>query len=225
MCAYYHGGKKRIGKHIADAIRAKSSHRKTYMEPFCGMLGVFRHIHPEEFDTIHLADRNPAIIKMWEAAKNGWEAPQSCSKKRYLKMKHSKAVLTPDAIFCGFACSMRGSLFSTFVDVNNIKHQSDHIKEISKFLLENVYLTSGDYRDTIPPNTEGAVLYLDPPYKGTTNKFQINRVHNSHFDYDSFLEWAVKMSANNDVYISEQTNLPPPAQLIWGKGKEKLYKL
>lgn len=221
---YYAGGKKRIGKHIADIIKSNSKGRTAYIEPFCGMLGVFRHIKPHEFDQIFLGDRNPAIIKMWKAAQNGWLPPSSCSKVEYLKMKNKKT-LTPDSIFCGFACSFRGSMFSTFCNSNNVKNQADQVEKISTLLRSScVKFSCGKYQDTISAEIEGAIIYLDPPYKNTLNKYQINRLHDSNFDYEKFLSWAVKMSAKNDVYLSEYINLPPPAQLIWSSRKEKLYK-
>ena len=124
---YYAGGKKRIGKKIADIIvhreaspttssplKATSHGRKFYIEPFCGMLGVFRAIPPDTFEEIHLADRNPAIIQMWKAIQNGWIPPTQCGKAEYEEMKASKEKLTPHSIFCGYAMSMRSSLFSTY---------------------------------------------------------------------------------------------------------------
>jgi hypothetical protein len=48
----YHGGKNRIGRDIAQVIyqvaseveRQTGVRFKGYVEPFCGMLGVYRHI-------------------------------------------------------------------------------------------------------------------------------------------------------------------------------------
>lgn len=224
---YYAGGKKRIGKHIAEIIKSNSKGRTAYIEPFCGMLGVFRHMSPHEFDQVFLGDRNPAIIKMWEAAQKGWNPPSSCSKEEYLKLKNSSSSLTPDSIFCGFACSFRGSMFSTFCHSNNVKNQANHVEKISTALraCRCVKFSCGSYFDTISAEIEGAIIYLDPPYRGTLNKYQINRLHDSNFDYDKFLEWAVKMSEKNHVYLSEYANLPPPAKLVWAMGKEKLYKI
>ena len=225
---YYAGGKKRIGKKIADIIvhrlKATSHGRKIYIEPFCGMLGVFRAIPPDTFEEIHLADRNPAVIQMWKAIQNGWIPPTQCGKAEYEEMKASKEKLTPHSIFCGYAMSQRGSLFSTYCTKANLKNQRDQILNIAP-LLEGVKFRSGDYQDTIPTDVKGAVIYCDPPYLGTGNKYQINRVHNKAFDYERFWDWCILMSKKNDVYVSEYTNLPPPAQLIWASGKEKLYRL
>jgi len=75
----YHGGKQRIGAKIAQIIKSVSSQVeeqtgirfKGYLEPFCGMLGVYQHI-PELFSG-HLrfkyqaGDINESVIKMWKA--------------------------------------------------------------------------------------------------------------------------------------------------------------
>ncbi len=58
---YYHGGKKRIGKDIADIIYQITSEveKQTgqkfqgYCEPFCGMLGVYQHIPSLFQDQLH----------------------------------------------------------------------------------------------------------------------------------------------------------------------------
>lgn len=48
----YHGGKQRLGKKLAeiivdtslDIVEDENWEIKGYCEPFCGMLGVYRHI-------------------------------------------------------------------------------------------------------------------------------------------------------------------------------------
>lgn len=219
MC-YYQGGKKRVGKQIADIILNTSTSKKLYVEPFCGMLGVFRHIG-NSFDKMLLADRNPAVIKFWGAVKEGWTPPTKCNKQEYEEMKASTDELTPHSIFCGYAKSQRGSLFSTFSTKANLKNQRQQVLDIAP-LLQNIEFRTGNYWET--SGVEGGVIYCDPPYLGTGNKFQINRVHNKTFDYESFWNWCIVMSKKNEVYVSEYANLPPPAQLVWSSGKEKLYR-
>jgi site-specific DNA-adenine methylase len=65
----YHGGKQRLGKRIAKAItdNVDLSKVKGYCEPFCGMLGVYRHV-PTHFSEYKAGDLNLSVIKMWEAA-------------------------------------------------------------------------------------------------------------------------------------------------------------
>ena len=221
MC-YYQGGKKRVGKQIAEMILNTSTTKKLYVEPFSGMLGVFRHLE-NSFDKKLLADRNPALIQFWRAVKDGWSPPTKCEKKKYEEMKASKDELTPHSIFCGYAMSQRGSLFSTFCPKANLKNQRQQVLDLAP-LLKNVDFRTGNYWKT-SSGVEGAVIYCDPPYRGTGNKYQINRIHNKTFDYDKFWNWCLEMAKKNEVYVSEYANLPQPGKLIWASGKEKLYKI
>jgi hypothetical protein len=99
----YHGGKQRLGKQLAEIIVDTSLDIAEeedfdivgYCEPFCGMLGVYRHI-PEFFEeesydnlTYLAGDGNGSVIKMWKAAQNGWKPPTICSEKTYNKLKNS----------------------------------------------------------------------------------------------------------------------------------------
>ena len=84
--ASYHGGKKRIGKELANIIvdetiiEDEGWDLKGYCEPFCGMLGVYQHI-PELFEDEGLklkykaGDTNKSVIMMLNEAKKGWKPP------------------------------------------------------------------------------------------------------------------------------------------------------
>jgi hypothetical protein len=88
----YHGGKQRIGKVIAEEIFSISRgiaddegfNIQGYCEPFCGMLGVYKHI-PRLFGYTDLkykaGDANADVINMWKAAQKGWKPPHQVSEK------------------------------------------------------------------------------------------------------------------------------------------------
>lgn len=268
---YYQGGKKRIGEDIAEVIhkislkkykppsrspkrsrsrsrspkhsRAKST-LKGYCEPFCGMMGVYRHI-PELFDDFNYArgvglkgrpgktklkyiagDRNPNIIKLWKALQKGWIPPTKCSRTKYKKIKNLASRPTRsvslNTIFLGFACSYRGSFFSTYCPGNNIKHQQQSARIIGK-QIKNVKLFAGSYTETVPPKLKNYIVYCDPPYRDTLNKYQIGRQHDSYFDYSQFVKWCSRMSKNNMVFVSEYSKPCKNSRLVWKKGKEKLF--
>ena len=52
-----------------------------------------------------------------------------------------------DTIFLGFACSYRGSFFSTYCPGNNIKYQQQSARSIGK-QIKNVKLVAGGYSET-----------------------------------------------------------------------------
>lgn len=229
---YYTGGKKRIGSDIANKIvdltfTDKKINIKGYCEPFCGMMGVYNHI-PELIQDItdkkikyKAGDRNPYIIKLWNALKEGWKPPSKCSRKEYYgyKDKNSDSV---KSIFIGYACSFLGIFRNTYMESRNIPIQRDECMRIGKILNDNnVELTCGEY--TIYSNLKGYIIYCDPPYKGTQNTYLIGSKFNNTFDYDKFITWCNNMSVNNIVFISEYTKPCKNSKMVYSNGKEKLY--
>ena len=61
--------------------------------------------------------------------------------------------------------------------------------------LNGVKVTNKSYHDF--SEVSGAILYLDPPYEGTSQDSYINS-----FDSQSFYNWAYEMSKKNIVLIS-----------------------
>jgi site-specific DNA-adenine methylase len=225
----YHGGKNRIGLDIAEIIKRVSEQVedelgirfKGYVEPFCGMLGVYRHI-PDLFKDHKIfkylaGDVHQSVIKMWKASQKGWKPPIKCTKKKFYELK-GNGKSSAEKGFIGHACSYRSTYFSTFFDKANIKHASDQVVEITK-LISKVIFTPGSYEQF--SRLKGYIFYCDPPYfigsnyMDETHTFQI-------FDYESFYKWAEKMAQNNLVFISERSKLP---YKVVGKfmGNEKLY--
>ena len=227
----YAGGKKRIGEEIANVIydisvEIEDFKIKGYCEPFCGMMGVYQHI-PELFENYKhelkykAGDRNPYLIKLWKGLQNGFKPPKKCSKTEYYRYKDedNKSL---KSIFCGFACAMRGVFRSTYFSLNNIELQAEHCVEIAK-KIKDVELTTGEY--TIFSNLKGYVIYCDPPYKNSGSPYSIGDVYDTKFDYDRFVEWCLKMSENNIVFISEYTKPCKEAELVFKKDKERLFLL
>jgi len=62
----YLGGKHKIGKEISTILKdiGKKNNIKTYIEPFCGSLGVMKHM-TEDFKC-KASDNNKDIIIMWK---------------------------------------------------------------------------------------------------------------------------------------------------------------
>ena len=62
----YIGGKHRQGKKITEVILQVLESKHTYIEPFCGALGVARHVARVHKGSIILNDTNAPLIRMWE---------------------------------------------------------------------------------------------------------------------------------------------------------------
>ena len=80
----------------------------------------------------------------------------------------------------------------------NLEKQAPSLKGIT-FKCQN-YLDLDDVKN--------AVIYLDPPYKGTTG------YNKKEFDHEKFWEWVRKISKDNFVFISEE-NAPDDFDVVW----------
>ncbi len=206
----YHGGKYRHGKEIADVIKEIYDQYgdviKGYIEPFCGMCGVFRHITrllPNRLK-FKASDQHKSLILMWKALQNGWVPPKDCNSSQYEKLKHSKP--SAEKGFIGFGCSFGGVYFAGFVKkygkpYPNIDLTLDTVKTLS-----GVKFTQNTYLYYTPTNTKGYIIYCDPPYaniKDTRYFVDDESIRALHFNSEDFWSWCRIMSKYNIVLITE----------------------
>ena len=215
----YHGGKYKTGKIIAENIfktvlEFKDFKPKGYCEPFCGMLGVYKHI-PDFFDNkfknmkYKAGDINKSVIEMWKALQNGWKPnSKTISRKEFLKLsKNGKS--SPLKGFVGFHNGFMGKYFKPF-NKTTVTRNKNKIKELSNIAdtLQDVKFKSGSY--TQYSNLKNYIIYCDPPYY---NKKNINK-HIFYYDENGisfgwnqkkFLNWCLKMSKHNILFISGYT--------------------
>jgi len=217
MTAYY-GGKQKVGNRIATFLEEnKIDTIEGYCEPFCGMLGVYKHI-PKIYGnniTYLLGDKNENITHMWKQVINGWCPPITTTEEEYNKLKTSP--MSALKTYIGHQYSFGGEFFSGYAPkygkTLNSSYASKRVCSIGEILYDtNTLITTGDY--TQYTHLENFIIYCDPPYKQTN----INNWRK--FDYDNFLEWVKYMSKNNIVYVSEY-RIPEDFECIW----EWEYKL
>jgi site-specific DNA-adenine methylase len=216
----YHGGKQRIGKEIAQVIRdtvckveAQTGVAfKRYLEPFCGMLGVYQHI-PKLFQNYRYplkykaGDINESVIKMWKALQRGWEPPTKCSQKRFYELK-GNGKSSAEKGFVGHACAFRGVYFGSFSDEitpQRLEYSKEKIINISENLKNKVEFIPKDYSHWT--RLKGYIIYCDPPY--ITQSIYPDEYHTFRkFDHTYFYKWAEKMAKHNLVFVSERYKLP-----------------
>jgi|688.fasta_scaffold03448_17 site-specific DNA-adenine methylase len=230
----YHGGKQKTGKVIAKAILKqvdyvlkKQSFCKTrkivgYCEPFCGMLGVYRHIYsilslePKSIGSeLSLSDEilnnkikfkagdvNESLILMWKRCQKGWVPPVKCSEEYYNKLKYQKK---PSAVkgFVGHQYSFGGQYFKgyrgLYKNKDNYAKASNEVVSIST-QLEDVNFKYGNFKQY--SNLKNHIIYCDPPY--SRSHYYFDEEHNRRsFDHIEFWEWCLKMGKNNIVFVSE----------------------
>lgn len=208
----YHGGKQRQGRGIAKTIVETSWEIcddenweiRGYCEPFCGMLGVYRHI-PEllDLDVPHKAgDSNVSLIKMWKAFQKGWKPTKRLTSERRFKQLKRDGKSSANKGFVGHFYGYMGKYFQPFDGRNTVTklvRVSDRMSGIAQ-KLSNVRFSPGSYKQF--SRLRGYIIYCDPPYQSHSNYYD-ERGAMKQFDHEEFWDWCRKMSRYNIVFVSE----------------------
>lgn len=219
----YHGGKQRIGLEVAQAIADKCARLNVrtlaYIEPFCGMLGVFRRIPALlDADAYFAGDQNESVIAMWRALQRGtWKPPRDCSETRYIKLKRQRAP-SAERGYIGHQYSFGGSFFGAY-RFNYIRpfdagRARQRVLDIAT-TLKRVEFSAGGYEQF--SGARDCVIYCDPPYDDTANNYL------EKFDYPAFERWCVEMSKHNLVFVSSMKPVRG-AELLYSRDSATSYK-
>lgn len=221
----YMGSKARFAKYIVPILQKciDDNDIQMYIEPFVGGANIIDKIKCNE--RIGL-DINPYLIKLLRYIRDNdlSDLPERILFEEYEQVRNSYRLNTneyPDWYkgFIGF-CGSYGSRFfdggyarnskndvtgeRTKSAIKNLKTQAPNLKGID-FHCKN-------YKDINVDDFKNAVIYLDPPYKGT------KRYDTEYFDYDYFYDFCIKLKENgNFVFISEYNMLPDKFSLLWEK--------
>lgn len=154
------------------------------------------------FNSITLNDAHPYLIAMWKALQGGWQPPREISEKEY---KRIKAHMDDDpalAGFAGFCCAFSGKWFGSYAR-DNTGRRDNYADTGRRAVLRDIRdlrqarFICGDYRDVEIPRE--AVIYCDPPYKGTAGYSGAGR-----FDSSEFWDYAAQLADSGcAVYVSE----------------------
>ena len=114
----YWRGKAKTGKQIAHVIlsdaRVQSGLYPMYWEPFCGMLGVMRHILAQEespFKNFVATDLNHAVTHFWTNVQEGWTPDVKVTPAGYQELRETKLSYSCQHVFVGHACGFGGKYF------------------------------------------------------------------------------------------------------------------
>jgi DNA adenine methylase len=214
------GSKARIAKHIVPIIQSyiDASEKKIYWEPFCGGCNVMEHIVA---DTKIGSDKQQYLIALLQNLDKLDTLPEFVDKAHYTSVKicynTSGSEFEPWYIGAiGFLASYNGKFFDggyggvETSKSGKVRNRYDEAKRNllrQKDGLSDVQFHHWDYEDA--PLVSGAVIYCDPPYRGTT-QYESSR----DFDHDDFWAWVRKISNDNVVIVSEQS-APPDMKCIW----------
>lgn len=210
----YFGGKSKISKSLAVVLNSITK-GKSFVDLFCGACNVVEKITTASSRIAN--DNNPYLIALLKAIQDGYEPPTHVTREQYNYVMSHLDENPALSGFIGIGCSFSGGWKNGYA-TNNRDHNyaicayNTLLRQKQK--LEGVTLTSCDYNKASIP--VGAVVYCDPPYKGTTNKYYARK-----FDYDAFVEWVEANKGKYDIYISEYkenvSSWPTSYEVVWEK--------
>lgn len=212
---HYFGGKFKISKDLANVLNPITKD-KPFVDLFCGACNVIEKITTASSRMAN--DNNPYLIALLKAVQDGWKPPIVVSEQEY---RYTMSHLDENPALSGFigiGCSYCGGWKNGYARANNSGQNyskgAHNTLLRQKQKLEGLLLTSYDYNKAPIPN--GAVVYCDPPYKGTTNKYYTRK-----FDYDEFVKWVEANKDKYDIYISEYkenvSSWPTSYEIVWEK--------
>lgn len=209
----YYGGKYRTGKKIASVMDSLVQDKEIlgYIEPFCGALGVARHMKGYN---CFCSDGSLDLIMLWKAVKNGTNFYEEIDKERWLELRDSE----PSAIrgLAGFGCSFSGAWFISYANNKYGRYWSEEsYRTICKLDLNNITFSHCDYRSwDLLVQSGGYLIYCDPPYADSTVK---HKGSSYDFDIEEFWEYVRKWtSCGNTVVVSER-EAPDDFKVVWSK--------
>ena len=217
----YLGGKHQNGKYIANILNHLSPPENVdgYLEPFCGSLGVFKHM--TNYKKSIASDIQPDLIKLWNDVKNNKFTPPKY-KITDKVWENAKKLKSPNSMkaFIGFGCSFGGVFFignaQKYDRQNKRDFRQETINSINKIkpLIQkkNILFKNKSYDKY---NPKSMLIYCDPPYIGTTKYKGIET-----FNHDKFWKKMREWSKDNIVVISEE-NAPKDFICIWEKKKRR----
>jgi DNA adenine methylase len=188
----YLGGKTRIAKQLATLIDSVREPGQWVWDPFCG--GLSMSVALSKKGPVWSTDINPALISLYKAVQNGWQPPSSVSKEEYEAAK-TLPDSNPLKAFCGFGCSFGGKWFGGYARSGERNYAANCVSSLSAVPWQQLTLSCMSFLEAEPQPTE-ALLYLDPPYAGTTG-------YRNSFDSAAFFAQALRWAAFTHVFISE----------------------
>ena len=224
----YQGSKAKLRKYIVPILQKciDDNNITTYIEPFCGGCNVIDHI---KCDNRIASDNNSELIALLQYVQNNPELnifPDKCSFEHYKDVRENRKNKTNKysieytagigyfASFCGryfdggYGRDSKDGRCVYQERIKNIKEQAPLLKDINFKCCD--YL---EYKDV-----KNALIYLDPPYKGTK---PYNGKNN--FDYEVFYDFVRELSKNNFVFISEYS-MPDDFKIVWQKERKVLIR-
>ena len=210
----YVGSKNRLSKELAPIIQSYITEETVaYIEPFVGganMIDKIKH-HNKIGSDIH-----KELIALLNYTRDNYkDIPETFSEEEYNRVKANRDSYEPWYVgLVGFCGSFGAKYFGGYARRSNgddvpaqairsLKKQSPNIQCIT--------FECKSFQDYKPLEYSNCVFYLDPPYRNTLS------YKTGKFPYEEFDKWAIELSKNNTVLISEYEMPEDKFECIWSK--------
>ena len=194
----YLGGKSRIAAQLVAAMSPWLRGR-AFWDPFCGGLSMSRALAAHGPGLV--SDVNQALITLYTEVRNGWRPPTAVSRETYRAARYLPDT-DPLKAFCGFGVSFGGKWFGGYAS-NSAGRDYVGLSRAAVLddvaALESCTLACINFLEVTPREVE-RVLYLDPPYAGTT-AYGAPAV--GEFDHARFYTRVREWARYTDVFVSE----------------------
>ena len=185
----YMGSKNRHAKELLPIILKDRKENQWYIEPFCGGCNMIDKVTGNRIAN----DINYYLIELLKSLSNGWIPPKEISLELYNNIKLNKDKYPPELVgFVGIPCSYAAKWFGGYCrGFDNKGNPRNYIMEAWNNVmnqagkLKGVIFYNKNYDELRIP--ENSILYLDPPYFGTTQ-------YKDKFDHNKFWDWCRTMS-------------------------------
>lgn len=203
----YLGGKSRIAKQLAEVIDSIRHPGQWVWDAFCG--GLSMSVALRKKGPVWSTDANAALIAMHAAVQSGWDPPSKVSPEEYAAAKRLPDS-DPRKAFCAVCCSFSGKWFGGFARGagRNFADEGARGLVAKRCAIPTACV---DFLSVQPQPCE-AILYLDPPYAGTTGYDGA-----PPFDSALFVQRVREWSRWTHVFVSEYAF--PIGECVWSKAQ------
>lgn len=210
----YVGSKNRLSKELAPIIQSYiTDETVAYIEPFVGganMIDKINH-HNKIGSDIH-----KELIALLNYTRDNYsELPETFSEEEYNRVKANRDSYEPWYVgligFCGAFGASYMSGFARRSNGDDVPAQAIRSLKKQSPLLNDITFECKSFTDYNPSDYKNCVFYLDPPYRGTY------AYSTGKFPYEEFDTWAIELSKNNTVLISEYEMPEDKFECIWSK--------
>lgn len=191
----YLGGKTRIAKQLAAKIDKVRRPGQWVWDAFCG--GLSMTVALSKNDPVYSTDACVPLIALYRAVQAGWAVQTELTEETYRAARNLPDT-DPLKAFCGFGCSFGGKWFGGFArpyPTNRTPHGAA-LRGLQRDVPGRSFAVA-DFTEIAPRPIDG-VLYLDPPYAGTTGYDGA-----PPFDYTAFYQRCAEWSEHCHVFVSE----------------------